>query len=294
MTRSAVDLPAWVSAAGAERGALEFRQAVHTILHALESVPGTSTWLALKGAVLLSLRYGFSRTTTDIDFSTTRLAGEFDVDEFRAAFAAELSAATEILPHGLACRIQSHRVDPPGAGASYPTLRIRVGYAPKAEPRRLRKLMSVTGSPNVVTVDVSFNEPAPTIDVLDDGGRILIPAYALQDFLAEKLRAILQQTVRNRFRPQDALDVFILPKRTETRTAAFRVQVLRSLLTRCDARELPIDALSMRDAGIRQRSERDYASLAAQVEGELPPFAPTFDAVVAFYESLPWAQTSHK
>ena len=167
--------------------------------------------------------------------------------------------------------------------------RQKVGYAPKAEPRRFRKLRSPTGSPNTVTVDISFNEPAPTLDFLDDGGRIEIPAYALQDFVAEKLRAILQQTVRNRYRPQDALDVFVLLKRQETQTAAFRAQVLRSLLTRSDARDLAISATSMRDMEIYRRSERDYATLADQVPGELPPFASTFEAVVRFYELLPWS-----
>lgn len=287
MTRPNVDLPAWVNAADDSR-TLEFRQAVHTILYALESLPGASAWLALKGAVLLSLRYGFTRMTKDVDLSTFRLYRDFDLKGFLAEFSNALTMATEALPYGLACRVQSHKVEPPGHDATYQSLHMKTGYAPKADARRLQRLMRPDGASTVVTVDLSFNEPFCNIEILNDGGRVEIPAYALTDFIAEKLRAMLQQEVRNRTRPQDALDLLMLLKRPESRATEFKDRVLSALRTKSEARELSIDRHSMRNPQIRKRSEKDYATLADQISIELPPFDTAFEAVIRYYESLPW------
>ena len=286
MSTVPIDLGAWARERTDPRTA-EFRQAIHTILRALERVQGGSAWLALKGAVLLSIRYEFTRMTRDIDFSTARPFGEFDTRSFLANLDVSLTEAVEALPYGLACRIQSHEVRPARQDANYQTLHIGIGYAPKGDPARLSRLMRLQ-SPVKVTIDLSFNEPLCRLEILDEGGDLRIPAYALSDFFAEKLRAILQQPSRNRYRPQDALDLHVLLARPETVDPEFKRNVFSALTEKSAARELPIDRASIRHPEVRRRSETDYALLAHEITIDLPAFEQVFEAVAAYYESLPW------
>ena len=164
----AVALERWVGAAddAADR---EFRQAVHTVLDTLASIPGLSQWIALKGAILLAVRYDFTRPTRDVDLSTAKRLQDVDVEAFLEDLRQALPASVERLPYGLACRLQSHEIRPPGAEASFPTLRISIGYAPSLDPARLRRLMHGTGSAQTLTMDLSFNEPLLTLEWLGLG-----------------------------------------------------------------------------------------------------------------------------
>ncbi|MHB8910883.1 MAG: hypothetical protein ACYDAA_18565 [Syntrophales bacterium] len=45
---------------------------------------------------------------------------------------------------------------------------------------------------------------------------------------------------------------------------------------------------SLADAEIKKRSNAEYATLADEIEGALPPFEEVYDAVRAYYEDLPW------
>jgi len=75
----------------------------------------------------------------------------------------------------------------------------------------MRRMVRGTGSAQVLTMDLSFNEPLLTLEWLDPGERgPRIPAYSLHEFVAEKFRAILQQPRRQRNRPQDAFDIDVL------------------------------------------------------------------------------------
>lgn len=44
----------------------------------------------------------------------------------------------------------------------------------------------------------------------------------------------------------------------------------------------------MADVEIKNRSSAEYATLANEIEGELPPFEEVYAAVRDYYESLPW------
>jgi predicted nucleotidyltransferase component of viral defense system len=280
----------WVEA-GTDARNKEFRQAVHTILRAISSIPRAAERIALKGAILLSIRYRFTRTTKDIDFSTARHYDTFDKNEFLDELSTTLTSATDELPYGLACKIHSHEIRPSHQGANYPTMEVRIGYAPKLDTRRLRRLLGPNGSPTRLTLDLSFNEPLCDLEILGAGSTDELLAYSLTDFVAEKLRAMLQQPVRNRWRPQDALDIYVLLNRQELHDPKTKSRILDTLRTKSDARDLTVEQQSMRDPEVRKRSARDYPTLASQIEIELPPFDKVFGAVTDYFESLPWKMT---
>ena len=290
-THADVSIARWVDEAD-DRRDREFRQAVHTILDAVAAIPETSEWIALKGAILLALRYDFTRPTRDIDFSTARRVQDVDVERLLSDLSQALPASAGRLPYGLACRIQSHEQRPASAAASFPTLRIKVGYSRQLDSRRMRQLQGQSGSTQIVTIDLSFNEPLLALDWLSiDAANPTIRAYSLVDFVAEKLRAMLQQPIRNRFRAQDALDLgYLLRSQPALQTALTRLAVLTTLRAKSAERQVPVRRDGLRDPEVRRRSERDYAAFAAQLTGSPLPFDEVYDSVKDWYESLPWGR----
>jgi len=65
-------------------------------------------------------------------------------------------------------------------------------------------------------------------------------------------------------------------------------RILNSLIEKSESREITplIDSLDGQD--IRERSQKDYHTLDDEIEGELPDFDKTYNAVNEFYKSLPW------
>lgn len=285
-TRPSPDIERWVEESP---GQLPFRQAVHTLLHAIAETPALRAHMVMKGGILLGLGYGSSRYTTDVDFSTDTKPRAFDQAAFGHELAAGLIHSVETLGYGLDCRIQSCRMQPPQEDATFPTLQIKIGYAAKGsnEHRRLLKRQA----PHVVQVDYSLNEPLGEPDefVIEQGGTLLV--YSLQDLIAEKLRALLQQAVRHRNRRQDIYDLyFILETHPQLRDDAdTQRRILASLQEKARARDLPVTPQAMREPEIRRRSQAEYESLRQEIEGELPPFDEAYGNVQGFFEHLPWA-----
>lgn len=266
----------------------EFREAVHTVLLAIGRSQELSTSMLIKGGILLAIRYRGLRYTRDIDFSTELHYQEFNEDEFLAEFSSSLIAASTQLEYDLDCRLQSHHIQPANRpDASFPTLKMTIGYAPKQEPRRHRRLLAGQ-SIDVVDVDYSFNEETLEVEdiLLTDGGEL--HAYSFADVIAEKFRAILQQEVRNRVRRQDAYDLYALFDQFPSISSEEKAKILSSLRRKSESRDLLVDASSMANEAIIERSQREYEILKSEISGELPPFDSVYSTVQEFYVSLPW------
>ncbi|MDE0685208.1 MAG: nucleotidyl transferase AbiEii/AbiGii toxin family protein [Candidatus Poribacteria bacterium] len=262
--------------------------AVHTILRAIGETHDLRENMVIKGGILLAIRYQSLRYTRDIDFSTDILSRDFDLEFFEEAFAAALSAACDRLEYGLDCRIQSCKMQPHHlSNPTFPTLHLRIGYAPKLDRRRHRRLLSQNSS-DVVQVDYSFNEITQEVEKIEltDGGSIL--AYSFCEIVAEKYRAILEQEVRGRNRYQDAYDLYKLVRGNPDVSQVERENILGSLKYKCEHRNLKVDSQSMTDSKIKERSSREYKELAAEIPEALPPFEKVYSCVCKFYTSLPW------
>ena len=279
-------MAAWVAAAP-DAATRELRMAVHTILVAVSRAPRLPKVMVLKGGILLALEYQGDRFTRDIDFSTVKTVPEMAVDGVVEELTAALSLQVQMLDYGLDCRIQGHALKPPGENRTWPTLQLRIGYAPQSDPARHRRLMSEK-SPTVLALDLSYNEVITAVELVSIPGGAQVQTYALPDLIAEKLRAMLQQPSRHRNRRQDVYDLYRLLPRPEVREGAFQAQVLQALRAKSAARNLPVDRQSIADPDVRRRSERDYAQLRAEIASELPDFEQAYAAVQAYYEHLPW------
>ncbi len=267
----------------------QFREAVHVILSAVSDLGHFKNQMLMKGGVLLALRYNSTRYTKDIDFSTELMASDFDFDRFQSEFNNKLMLASEKLDYGLVCKVQSFKMKPPSPDASFPTLKLKVGYAYKHETRNYRRLQK-NASIHVVTIDYSFNEISnePEIIRLKDGGEIL--AYSLTDLIAEKYRALIQQETRNRIRRQDVYDLHLLLTTCSDITENEKAKILESLIKKAASRDITVESGMLTREELISRSQKEYAQLASEINGDLPPFESSYAIVKEFYESLPWLE----
>jgi predicted nucleotidyltransferase component of viral defense system len=280
-----IDLNAWVdSQEEPDRKVLQ--QAVQLVLRAIAQ-SSLSPLMVMKGGILLAIRYHSRRFTRDIDFSTSRPFQEVDITALVQTIKAALAPVSADNEHELVLRLQSHQVKPANRpDVSFPTLNLRIGYASRLQPQQVRRLMA-TGSPQVVQVDYSFNEWASDVETADlEGGALSM--YPFHDLVAEKIRSVLQQPIRNRARYQDIYDLFLLLADTVL-SDADRTAILRKLQTASVDRQVPVHRSAMRDEKVIELSRKNYdAELPGLVLGKIPAFDTAFSVVQAFFESLPW------
>lgn len=265
----------------------EFREAVHTILVAIAKEPNLKADMVIKGGILLAIRYHSHRYTKDIDFSTQKMPEEIDPDVFKGSLNHGLIETVEYLDYDLDCRVQSCKIQPANRpDATFPELKVTVGYAYKGT--RKHKKLQAGQSPTCISIDYSINEPTPNIEHFDLSENENLIAYSLTDLIAEKLRAVIQQAVRDRTRRQDIFDLHILIEKYPDLDNIEKGKILRSLKQKAASRDIEVKMESFRNEELKRRSAAEYPKLAQEVEGELPDFDIVFNVVQAFYESLPW------
>lgn len=275
----------WVDHAPANQS--EFRKAVHIILCGIAHKSELRSRMIMKGGILLALRYRSSRFTKDIDFSTSLTKAELEPERIRDLLAAALPIAGEMLDYGVDCRIQKFELLPPHDRATFPSIRMRIGYATMATAKHKRLLAG--SCPDVISIDFSLNEPVPGVEPvsLTEDAVETILVYTSADLIAEKIRALLQQVDRNRYRRQDIYDLqFLLLNHPPD--AAQKVAILESLNQKAASRSLAIDPDSMKSEEVQRRAKFDYDTLADEIEGPLPDFNGSYKIVEAFYRQLPW------
>jgi predicted nucleotidyltransferase component of viral defense system len=276
------DLDGWVE--DAPENQKEFRQAIRIILTAISHDLKLRSSMVIKGGILMGIRYHSDRFTTDLDFSTSATKGEIDTEEFETTLKQSLAMAVEDSDYGLDCRVQSCRINPPNDDFPFPNLELKIGYAYKGTAKHKRLMAGQ--SPTIVKIDFSLNEPIIDIEQIDLGDGLSLQAYALTDLIAEKLRALMQQEKRNRYRRQDIYDLrFLLESGI---SATQKVSVLKNLITKAQARGIEPGRYSLDDPELRRRAEKEYATLTDEIQGDLPDFDESFKLVGSFYRSLPW------
>lgn len=280
-----LDLPAWV--ARAPQGQRGFREAVHIVLTAISTSAALRSKMVMKGGLLLAIRYDSTRFTKDADFSTRELYTPGAETELLAELDRQLVIVNDRLQYDTMCRRQKTEIRPKRADATFPTLSLGIGYAPRSNARALERLLSGQ-MPSVVEIDYSYNEAVLDIDVLALRNGEQLQAYSFLNLLAEKMRSLLQQPVRQRNRRQDVYDLNLLLSGCGQMDAAEQLRLLDQLMRSCAERGIAATSESMADPQVRDLAAKDYDGLAAEVDGKLPPFDDAYELVQRFYTALPW------
>lgn len=279
-----LNLRSWVDDEN-DTSRIHFRQAVHILLMAIAGDPTLSSMMIMKGGVLLAIRYGSDRFTKDVDFSTQRTLRDSELQAYLDTLRTALKSVSYENEYDLSLELQSHQLKPKSEESHYPTLQMKVGYARKSDRGAMRRLAGGQAS-DVVAIDYSFNEWASDIEEqpLENG---TISMYPFHDLVAEKLRSVLQQVVRNRSRFQDIYDLGLLFDSCNIGIDD-RSEILGKLIKASSERDLEVHKRSMDSEELRQRSRARYHELEALIGHEPPPFEAAYERVRAFFVSLPW------
>jgi predicted nucleotidyltransferase component of viral defense system len=276
----------WVAAAPDARQR-ELRQAVHTVLVAVSEFRQAGLHVVMKGGILLAVEYDGDRYTKDVDFSTTARVADISPERFADTLNSALAGAAERLEYGLDCRVQSFAQQPPGEDKSWPTLQIKVGYAPMTDAARHGRLARGQAT-TTVAVEISYNEVITASEVIHLGDGLEIEASTLADLAAEKYRAMIQQPVRNRVRRQDAYDLYCLLETHGPRLEVLRDAVREALLRKSEGRGLTVDRDALRNPDVERRSRAEYPQLKDEIRRALPEFAEVYGKVRAYFEGMGW------
>jgi len=285
------DIARWVRQAQTDPEAHSKRQATEIVLSTIGALSDYGSRIYLKGGMLMAVVYGSLRGTADVDFSTDleatpdfkeKLRG--DMDRLLPQIAARLGYPDLIL------KVQSVKEKPRPFGQakiSFPALKATVGYAKRGGAGQWR--VESGQSPQVVSLDISFNESINATELVRLGKHgFILAAYALTDLIAEKLRALLQQTERDHphYRRQDVYDIAFLADHFQL-DAAQRAEILRSFRLKCAARGITPDIASIGHPLVIERARAEWSTLAAEL-ADLPDFDACFKKVEALYRALPW------
>lgn len=287
--RIEIDVPAWVERARNDPVAYRSRQATEIILTAIAASAALNENLCLKGGVLMGLAYDSPRQTTDIDLSTWFEPSQENADTIEKTLNQAFPAIAAKLGYaGLALQVHSVQVEPRrhGFDAEFPALKLKIAHATTGTPAHAAML--ARRAADIVEVDISFNEPLTSLQVLEMTGGNELCAYSLTDLMAEKYRAMLQQVIRNRSRRQDVYDLDRLIRDHAFDTEG-RAALLSAFIGKCAARHITPARASLDDPEVRRRSGAAWNSLSLEV-GTLPEFEECFDRVRAFYLGLPWEE----
>ena len=266
----------------------EFREAVHTILTAIALDSNLKANMILKGGMLLAIKYRSTRFTKDIDFSTEKEIGEeISIEKIKESLDKSLTQRIEELDYDLDCRVQSSKLQPNNKNATYPSMKLKIGYAYKGT-RKHKKLQALK-SPDVVPIDYSLNEITPNIESITLNSNEEILAYSITDLIAEKYRSLLQQVERKRNRRQDVFDLNYLIGNPSDINSINKKEIMDCLIRKSKSRGITPDNNSFENPEVKSRAKKDYLTLQDEMAEKMPDFEEIFAEVLKFYRSLPWS-----
>lgn len=283
--RAMAELAVWARANGITIEEARQRFAQYAALCGIVSIPRLRQSMVFKGGNALDFVWQPNRSTLDLDFSLDmeRTPIDLDADALRGSLARGLAIATQRL--GVVFVVNRVRQQPPGQDKTFVTFTARVAFALPDERLLLARMANNLGSPHVLPIDISINEPiGASTDVSLDPAFQPLRVSTVEDIVGEKLRSLLQQPIRNRNRRQDVLDIAVI---VQTRPHLDRDDVAAFLLAKAAARGIPVSKAAFHDAEIAERARVDYDALRSTTRTLFLPFEEAFPLVLKFVDALP-------
>jgi len=136
----------------------------------------------------------------------------------------------------------------------------------------------------MIPVDISLNEPICADQLVDMQATFPLRVSTVEDIVAEKLRALLQQKIRNRHRRQDLLDIAVT---LDANPHLDRKLVAGFLLRKAAGRNIPVSRAAFHDPEIAERAAVDYADLQSTTRTAFVPLQDALDKLYEFVDALP-------
>ncbi len=276
------ELEAWRDRVGVTVEEARKRFVQFVALESIAAAPDLREALSFKGGNALRFVYGSPRGTSDLDFT----AGDSLPDE-QASIREALDRALLGGGRTFGVKLKCQRVDrkPPKKVATLPTYDVGVGYQFPGDRFFADFESAKRAVPTVVKIEISFNDlVCETLQSqLSPDLAALLRVCSLEDILAEKLRALLQQVIRNRTRPQDVFDVARMLR--ERGPSLDYGKIATFLTAKCAARNISVARSAFNDE-VRDRASFDYEKALAVSAGDRIPFNEAWQAVLAFVAQL--------
>ncbi len=277
----------WSRDNGVDSNEGRVRFAQYAILRGIASSRTLSELLVFKGGNALDFVWQPNRSTRDLDFSADMgIVGDtWDPAEVGALLKDSLRGGLGIVTAQLGVVFAIHSVtkQPPGPGSTFVTYALRIGYALPDQGPLIGRLAQGLPSPQVIPVEVSLNEPICADRPTDIRATHTLRVSTLEDIVAEKLRALLQQPLRNRGRRQDLLDIAVIlganPHLDHALVAAFLERKAR-------ARGVPVSRAAFRAPEIARRASQDYEALRETTRKTFVPFDQALQSLLNFIGTL--------
>lgn len=280
-----LDIDAWVDRAPPDKR--QFREAVHIVLSAISTSSALRSKMVMKGGLLMAIRYDSGRYTRDVDFSTKQKYVKGDENQLLDDLDESLAIANQHCSYDTMCLRQRTEIRPARNDAQFTTLSLSIGYAQRSKANDRNRLLNKQ-SPTVVQIDYSYNEAVYDVEVLTLSDGEELQAYSFLNLVAEKMRSVLQQPIRNRNRRQDIYDLNLLISGGSTISQEEKLRLLNLFVSSCRERSIEPNKNSFADPTIKKMAQEGYEELAPEVEGPLPEFNLAYSTVQNFYESLAW------
>lgn len=246
---------------------------------------GAASWggqLAFKGGNALRFVYRNPRSTIDLDFSAS---GGFPDDAVKIREMLDAALVAGGRRFGLKLRSQRIHRDPSAADKTTPTYDISVAFLLPGDRYYADFESAPRSYSSVVALEVSINdvvcETRPVS--LDDSRLVQVQVCVLEDILAEKLRALLQQRLRNRNRRQDVYDIARMVR--QYGEDLNKEKLARFLKAKASARAIAVRK-NMFDAEIKERAAFEYEHLFDRLDPEFISFEDAWPVIVRLVSEL--------
>ncbi len=182
--------------------------------------------------------------------------------------------------------------NPKAPAATRPTYAVTAGFQFPGD--RHFEEFGAGGRPvsDVIELELTFNDAVCETEdrPLGTASTSLIRACTLNDIVAEKLRALLQQIPRNRTRPQDVFDIARVVREGLTIDP---VRVAEYLRRKCADREIVPTRAAFRDPEIARRAQTGYEAVLRLSQREVTPFAEAWATVLSLVDRLDLPDAGH-
>lgn len=261
-------------------------RAIRALLHVLASDSTLKESYVLKGGNALKHVFNGPRSSVDVDLSAVSPTSnqlEKDTEEALKDFCERLSKSLAEVGarFGYAqMLVQSSKVLPPNENPrTFPAFEVKVGYTEREDRDPPYS--------DVVKLEVSLNEIVCDAEYVEvENAEVHVSS--LNDIVSEKLRALLQQVVRNRNRPNDVFDIWFYT--TKARSALDATRISNFLKRKCsDEQKMGFVTRRMfYHPEVRIRAAEGYDSIRDRLVAStpFPDFEEAFNQVLVFVESL--------
>ena len=256
-------------------------RALRAVLEALASEPLLARDYILKGGLALRLVYGSPRISDDLDLSSAK-PFTADVTEEKNDLLLAFCDLLEKALESVECRygLRGMHVLERTLSTEIPALLGSVGYFDRERTGGNRE-------PEEVKMQVTLSEfICESARFQVDG--VTVHAAALEDILADKLKAMLQQVTRNKLRPMDVYDLWYFSMESPRPVNLERLREYLEIKAARWQEVFPPTRQRFHVDALRVHSEEGYADLLDRIGPNAPrvDFDDAFAGVLALVDRL--------